>query len=98
MTHRVKAVRYRPVVKFCLTLDVVDTISDLYLLLDGAAILDFAPVFDGYAYTYYRFRTTSQKRIRQYIIYSYSLRHPTSQAKYRPVKLQGWYAPPSNRA
>jgi hypothetical protein len=72
--------------------------SDLHLLPDGAAILDFAPVFDGYTYTCYRFRTTSQKRIRQHMIGSYSLRHPASQAKYRPVKLQSWYAPPSSRA
>ena len=95
--HKVPAAQRRPVVQFCLTLDVVNIKSDLYPLLDGSAILDFAPVFDGYACTYCRFLTTSQKLIRQHMITSHSIQHPASQTKYCQVKLQSWY-PPSSRA
>jgi hypothetical protein len=95
--HKIPAARRRPVVQFCLTLDVVDTKSDLRPLPDGSAILDFAPVFDGYACTCCRFLTTSQKLIRQHMITSHSIQHPASQTRYRQVKLQSWY-PPSSRA
>lgn len=62
--HKVPAARRRPVVQFCLSLDVVDTKSDLRPLLDRSAILDFAPVFDGYACTCCRFlRVRSSIRI-----------------------------------
>jgi hypothetical protein len=62
--HKVPSTRRRPIVQFCLTLDMVNIKSDLRPLLDGLAILDFAPVFNGYAYTCCRFLTTSQKLIR----------------------------------
>ena len=95
--HKVPAARRWPVVQFCLTLDVVNTKSDLRPLPDGSAILDFAPVFDGYACTCCRFLTTSQKLIRQHMITSHSIKHPASQTRYRRVKLQSWY-PPRSRA
>jgi hypothetical protein len=95
--HKISAARRRPVVQFCLTVDVVETKSDLRLLPDGPAILDFAPVFDGYSCTCCRFLATSQKLIRQHMITNHSIQHPASQTKYHQVKLQSWY-PPSSRA
>jgi len=71
--HKIPAAQRRPVVRFCLTLDVVDARSDLRLPLDGSAILDFAPVFDGYSCTCCRFLSTSQKLIRQHMITNYSI-------------------------
>ncbi len=95
--HKIPAARRWPVVRFCSTLDVVDTKSDLRVLPDGSSILDFAPVFDGYSCSCCRFLTTSQKLIRQHLITTHSIQYPASQTKYQQVKLQSWY-PPSSRA
>jgi hypothetical protein len=95
--HKIPAALRRPIVRFCLTLDVVDATIDLALRPDGSAVLEFAPVHDGYSCHCCRFLTTSRKVIRQHLITDHNLQHPESRTKYSEVHLQSWY-PPGRRS
>lgn len=80
--RKIPAALHRPVVRFCLTLDLVDTIIDLALLPDQSTALEFALVHNSYLCHCFRFHTISGKVIRQHLITDHNLYHPESQRIY----------------
>jgi hypothetical protein len=86
--HKIPAVKRRPIIQFCQTLDVVNTAQDLTLPADWLPALGFLPLYSGYSCSCCRFLLSSRKVVKTHLITIHGIQYPLSQTKINQVQIQ----------